>query len=89
MGIVELSSKNASLHCYPNPASNQLTIDLSELNGEEVGLKIYNSMGLEVRSYAGIRMAQLTLTRGDLPNGLYLIDVLVKGKRYVSRIVFN
>ncbi len=88
MAVVELSRKNVNLHCYPNPANNLLTVDLSELYGEEVSLNLYNNMGQAVRKYKGIRNAQFVISKGDLPEGLYLLDAVVKGKRYVSRIVF-
>ncbi len=89
MGIVELGQKNATLHCFPNPASDKITIDLSAFNGEGVSLSLYNSRGQEVRSFTGIRNDQFTLSRADLPQGLYLIRVLSKEHCFVSRIIFN
>jgi para-nitrobenzyl esterase len=89
MGIVEHSPKNASLHCYPNPASDLMTVDFSEFNGEEITVYLYNSRGQEVRKYSRIRDAVWTVRKADLSNGLYLLNAVVKGQRYTSRIVFN
>jgi len=89
MGVKEFGQVNASLHCYPNPTDNMLTIDLSELYGEDVSLILYNNMGQEVRKYDGIRNAQFILSRGDLPNGIYLLNATVKGKRFISKLIFN
>jgi para-nitrobenzyl esterase len=89
LGIVEHDLQHITLNCYPNPSNGSVHIDLSAVYGEEVTLSLYNNMGQEVRQIKGIRDAQFTLERGDLPNGLYLVDVIVKGKRYVSRLLFN
>jgi hypothetical protein len=87
LGIKEQAQKT-TLHCYPNPATSTITVDMGEAN-EPSELTLYNSMGQELRHYSGVRDSQFTLERGNLASGLYLLVVDRNGKRIQVRIVFN
>ncbi|HEV7231432.1 MAG TPA: T9SS type A sorting domain-containing protein, partial [Bacteroidia bacterium] len=89
LSVREISGQHAMLHCYPNPAQNVLTINLEEFAGQASQISLYNAMGLEVRNYTSVHDSQFTIGREGLPAGLYLVDVMVKGVRYTSRVVFD
>jgi para-nitrobenzyl esterase len=88
-GISNYELSQAEIHCYPNPAGRMLTIDLGEFHGEPATLTLFNNMGQVVRTCEGIHDSRFSLERGGLPSGLYLVSVVVKGKRFVSRVVFE
>jgi para-nitrobenzyl esterase len=88
-GIGELNLERVALHCYPNPVGNQLSVDLSDFQGAAVEVMLLNTIGQQVAHYTGVRTTQLTIDRGQLSPGLYLVSVVVQGKRLVSRIVFE
>ena len=74
---VEILSPSSSLSIYPNPASNQLNINVSEsLLGENYSL--YNSVGQLVLTNK-IQSTQTTLDISNLAQGTYTF--IVKGSR--------
>ena len=73
-GIAELSS-NYSIIVYPNPANNQLNINLGNLQAEQVC--IYNATGQllsEVKQPTGNR-----LDISSLATGVYIAEIKVQG----------
>jgi hypothetical protein len=59
---------------YPNPAEDQVFIDLSRYNGEDILLELYNNLGSLVysaRVQAGTRIHELSVDA--LPDGMYLL----------------
>jgi hypothetical protein len=61
---------------YPNPTSSLLTIDAS---GEKVdNVSVTNTSGQIVAKFSSLANNQINIS--DLSNGLYFIEVVVKGK---------
>lgn len=67
----------AAIDFYPNPFTTNLMISYAQgFNG--VTLKLYNSVGQLVRTQ-NLNGQNTTLNRGDLANGLYLVQLLEEG----------
>ncbi len=66
---------------YPNPASNNLYMDLSQFMGEGGSLLVYNIQGVPItRYYFDVDHAALVEVPLDkLNNGVYLLNIQVKG----------
>lgn len=77
------------LRVYPNPAREQLHIELPTLSEQSVTLRLLNAQGQLIRSEehlaAGPSMQLEAL--GSLPAGLYLLQLEADGRRYFSRFV--
>lgn len=59
---------------YPNPSTGILTIELGNLNTSETKIQVLNSVGQVVLEESSIQ--ESTLNIHDLPNGLYLVEVI-------------
>ena len=77
------------LRVYPNPAREQLHIELPALSEQSVTLRLLNAQGQLLRSeerlVAGPSMQLEEL--GNLPAGLYLLQLEAGGRRYFARFV--
>lgn len=63
----------------PNPFKTELTIN-SDVNLENVTLKLYNSLGQIVKNIQNINGNQLVIDRDNLTSGLYFIELFQNDK---------
>lgn len=69
---------NYSLNAYPNPVSNQATIDFSVRESQDVTVELYNTLGQRVRvlhqgSLASEQTKSLQVSADNLSSGLYIV----------------
>lgn len=62
------------LEIYPNPVHSTLHIDLSESN-ESFDIKMMDATGAVVRSLTDVN-GKVSLEKGDLPAGVYILNVI-------------
>jgi hypothetical protein len=72
---------------YPNPVTNQLTINLKNQMACDFAVNLYNNNGILVKKLLMKNVGNLEINVSDLKAGLYLIEILNDGKRYVSRLI--
>lgn len=75
----DLLSKAAISEAYPNPATNQFTIDYDFPTGiETVELKLFNIVGQEVisKSFSGVK-GKIQISVADLPEGIYFYNLVL------------
>lgn len=89
VGLEELAANNPTILLFPNPAYNTVTIDLKAFSGKNVNIEIYDALGRKVKDLAKIKTEQYILTRGNLPNGIYLVNVIAEGKLYSKKVMFE
>ncbi|MCB0853897.1 MAG: T9SS type A sorting domain-containing protein, partial [Bacteroidetes bacterium] len=81
-----------NLDIYPNPASNQLTILLSDTKETEIKVNLYNLLGQKLMT-TGFQISQgvlkETLSLDNLPEGMYELEISGKLKRTSKRIVIQ
>ncbi len=80
---------NADFNIYPNPANTSATVDLSQFKGEEVAIELYDALGRQVKNITNIKGDTYILQRGELQNGIYFMNVLVDGKKFSNKVVFE
>jgi hypothetical protein len=69
-------TEKLTVEIYPNPAKDALNIRLANGNGNQQ-IIIYNTVGEMVRmDQVGLNNSQTTIDVSDLPNGLYIINVI-------------
>ncbi len=75
-------SKSAKISMHPNPARNNLKIDLSGIDDEDVTVKIYNFSSREVINKSVNMKSEnkktINLNISSLPQGLYLVSITNK-----------
>ena len=88
VGIDDISAE-ADFNIYPNPTYNNATIDLSAFNGKAVAITLYDALGRQVKNVENIKSYQYTLTRDNLVNGIYFMNITVEGRQYSKKIIFE
>jgi hypothetical protein len=85
----KLESENAieMVHVYPNPAHDFMDIQLSEVPNEAVTLKLYNLLGMQMAEKEVLASESLHFECGQVPNGIYQLQVSQAGRRIASRQV--
>ncbi|HYG15305.1 MAG TPA: T9SS type A sorting domain-containing protein [Bacteroidia bacterium] len=84
VGVKELEDN--TLQVYPNPAANELTIDVHRLAGEPV-VSVYDYSGKRV-VYAVVTGEQtFTINTSGLAQGVYYLTVQTGDKQYSARFV--
>lgn len=95
--IQEIDFKNiqaTDLTLFPNPAENEVLLNLNPLIGQNVSVKIIDNFGREVKSIAidKLENATLKLNIHDLPNGFYNVllntgkNKLINKKLVIKRL---
>lgn len=76
---------------YPNPAVQGLNIELSDLESAYT-LSLYNNMGQQVFLKEGIQDSKVSLSRQNLPAGIYYLKLVFEDRKRVaiqSKIIFR
>ncbi len=77
--------KVESLKVYPNPSSNEVTI---ELKGEgEAAIRVFSANGQLMRALDGVRDTKVMMNISDLNNGVYFIQAKQDNKLYVQKLI--
>lgn len=73
---------------YPNPASDEITISITNDNGENNSCVIYDVLGNEIVNISGI-IPLLKIDTREWSNGVYFIQVTRGKATYSQKIVIN
>lgn len=88
LGLDDIAA-DADFNIYPNPTHNSATIDLTQFNGNEVTIELYDALGRQSKNIKNIKTDNYILQRDNLPNGIYFMNVVVDGKRFSKKIIFE
>lgn len=84
--IEEIAAQN--LQVYPNPAGNNLNIDLSKLNGITGHLTVHNLMGQQLHGQnLSSNNGVLRLNTADWPEGMYIVRLETDNGQALTRKV--
>jgi hypothetical protein len=91
-GTVGVEEKTESLHAtiYPNPCTDQVSIDISNIGTNNAELFIYDLKGDVVKKLSASSATvdfNWKFSVADLPDGMYAIRVVNEKKQWVSRLV--
>jgi len=82
-----LTSLKSGLNVYPNPATNQLQIELKkEVQGERAKVQLFNQIGQIVKKRS-IGQQQTQFNTTYLEGGIYFLRVYTKNKVWRTKIV--
>ncbi len=80
---VEDLAINLSMDIYPNPTSNQLTLRVSELKGENLSYRLIDMQGKKLSS-GDIVTTQTPIDVRDLERGSYFLTVFMQENKKVQ-----
>lgn len=88
-GMNDTPEKKTAFRLYPNPANNYIVISTPEKLQEELWLKIYNPVTLQIRFSAKVSPSQ-QIELPDLSDGIYMAEISTgKTKIYKKLVIRN
>lgn len=85
VGIEEHSYKNDGFLLFPNPAQNNITVQLKDFK-EKTTFTIYNNLG-QIVSGGNILSNVTNINLSDLSSGIYLIEIANKESRLTTKFI--
>lgn len=82
-----ISESENMISIYPNPASGQLNVKLSEFSGKST-IRIINTLGVVV-SELTVQQQLTTINVANYPSGIYMIQVENSGKVLINSLVIK
>jgi hypothetical protein len=81
-------SKNALINFYPNPASNLVTLNIDNIDNQDLTLNIYNIMGSLVKTEI-FKQNQQQISVSDLSNGVYMVEIKSKERTEKQKLIIQ
>jgi hypothetical protein len=83
-----------SFGIYPNPGNGEFTIKYNVLNRSNVRVDVFNIKGALLRTIVDVLNQhegkyQIPVNLSELPNGIYLVSLIINGKKSVERLVIE
>lgn len=88
-GVDEHSQIEANIQVFPNPANTSATLDLSILNGQDLRIEMYDAIGKKVKELNNVKADKYTISREQLTDGIYYINIITEGQVFSKKIMFN
>lgn len=79
------SNKNSAILIYPTPANNHLTIQMPNLEYNNINIQIYNINGILVKDFIVKNGKTIDIT--ELKQGIYIVKSIVEGKIYNGKFI--
>ncbi len=76
-----------TLEVYPNPADQAIVLNLQDLVGKQVEIRLFDELGRKVLEQNQIATERHQLNISDLSKGIYLLQVIADGGFYRTKIV--
>lgn len=87
-GINDIAAEKTAFNVYPNPATNQVQLDLSNLGNQPLALRVVNMMGETIYTQPEQQINnRITLNTSNWAQGMYFIVAEGNQQRYVQRLV--
>ena len=80
--------QQGSINIYPNPFSNNTTIEFTNSNNSKYDFRIYDIIGRVAKNETGITGNKFTFERGDLTPGIYTIELRGE-KLYRKKVIIK
>ena len=86
VGMPDAHPDALSIHCWPDPFEDRLTIVLPEDHGR-ASISIGDGMGRAIWNADGISGTRAIWNGAQVASGLYFVTILVDGHRHTQRVV--
>ena len=86
-GIAQVNQQ-VMVNLFPNPANNNVTVEVQDLNPQGTVLKLYNLMG-EIVYQTEIKNTFTVIDASAFVSGMYTISIDTKNNRTIRKLVIN
>jgi hypothetical protein len=83
--VEELEKRKDFISIYPNPTTNELTIDIKKENGTSL-IKLLDTFGKKIENRES-NSSPIKMNIDYLPKGVYLIQVDIENNSYIRKII--
>lgn len=83
-----VKSEKMALRAYPNPATDQITIDIPVYTGNEMFVTINDISGREIISKACFEVP-VKISIKDIDPGIYIVSLKVDGKVFRAKVIIS
>jgi hypothetical protein len=88
-GIEDVSATLSMLNVYPNPAKDNITININNRNSnEDATLNIYNVTGVLIKSKI-LKQNLQEINVSDISNGIYMIEFKSEGLLEKQKLIIQ
>lgn len=89
--INEIKDKNYFISVYPNPFKVATNINIeSEINQPyNIDIALYDLLGKKLNVDFSQNFNQITLNRGNLNTGIYLLQLTIQNRIYTKKLIIN
>jgi len=85
--ISDIQKESSQLSVYPNPISANFSVTVLNQNIQSV--KVIDLNGRTVQFYNNLNSGNVTLERGDIAAGTYILDVNTTNGRFTRKVIFK
>ena len=85
--IAEANQESSQVSVFPNPASADFSVAIQ--NEQIRRIAIMDLTGKTVRVFDNLNAATVNLDRGNIPAGVYVLEVSTQAGRFTRRVVFK
>lgn len=82
-------SKNSRIKVIPNPANTHARVVFDHPGLNAFDLRVTNMEGKTILTLNNITEDELTIDRGKLPSGTYIVQLKCGSKIYSEKLMFN
>lgn len=89
-GILENKQQLSLINAFPNPANNQITFEINDLEAYDNNaiIRIYNILGQEeLKNETSLDSGKLTIDIHSLNEGIYTCEIKTENKTFTKRII--
>ena len=88
VGVAEENPMN-NLHIYPNPFTENTTLVFANIDSKNHSLFVFDVLGNQLVRVDGITTHEYVFSKGDLPPGVYFVELLGEGVRFHGRMLIE
>lgn len=88
-GVNTVNNDKGNVSIYPNPAKNQITIDLKNVSGSLEKITIYNILGeaMSTQNHSGkVKSSLEAIDINGLSAGIYMVEVITDNGNFYQKI---
>ena len=94
VGIKEIKWANGKVKIYPNPACENIYIESEFELREDVSVNLIDLHGKKIKSelfysHENTLKSEMVVDVGDVPEGVYIIQLEVNGMRYHEKLLIS
>ncbi|MDI1354618.1 MAG: T9SS type A sorting domain-containing protein [bacterium] len=93
--IHKIESAQSTLHVYPNPVYNKLTVNYTALENDPIIIKVTNLLGQQIVALnliaqtSGDHSSEIDLSTLPIESGVYFVSAIVNGESHEQKIVYS